>query len=378
MFLPRPFLRRIIMSNSLGLYIHIPFCRSKCPYCDFFSKRGTYSDYKEYADVLEDRIRAFGCAYKRDVNTVYFGGGTPSVIGEKLLCELIDEIKNSFNVYDNAEITLEVNPDSGKKLDFFKLRSSGFNRISIGMQSAVPDELKILGRLHSANDVISTVNNVKESGIENVSLDLMLGVPGQTTDSLKYSIDFCTSLGVKHISSYILKLEENTYYYKNSDKYTFPDDDLTAELYLLAVDYLAKKGYKQYEISNFSIPGFESRHNLRYWKLEDYLGIGASAHSLIDGRRFYYGRSIEDFKCDRIIEDGEGGTEEEFIMLSLRLSEGLDLDKLKIIRGGEPDPEFTNKCDKFINAGLMKLDGRRLSLTPNGYLLSNSIISDLI
>jgi oxygen-independent coproporphyrinogen-3 oxidase len=362
------------MSNKLGLYIHIPFCRSKCPYCDFFSKRANYNDYTDYAKSVRDKLIIWSEKTDKEIDTVYFGGGTPSVVGADIICDIINCIKEYFILSDNAEITMEANPASGRFFDFAKVYNSGVNRVSLGLQSANNNELKQLGRIHSADDVVSAVNLIRSSGINNISLDLMIGIPEQTTESLKYSIDFCSQLDVQHISSYMLKIEQGTVFDKKRDKYNFPDDDKTADLYLFSVDYLNEKGFEQYEISNFCKKGYESRHNLKYWKLEEYLGIGPSAHSFMDGRRFYYESSIEGFKNNNIIDDGIGGNIEEYIMLGLRLKEGIDI----TIPEAKLSGEILRKSEKLIKSGLMELNNGHLSFTKEGFLVSNSIIADFI
>lgn len=366
------------MSEKLRLYIHIPFCKSKCAYCDFFSGKADEKAYDEYVTQLKDKIEYWSKKTDRALSSVYFGGGTPSVLGDIRLCDILEFIKKRFTVDDNAEITAEVNPESGKSLDFNMMYKSGFNRISVGMQSSDEKELKLLGRIHSTDDVTRTITNAKNAGISNISLDLMLGIPCQTEQSLKSSIDFCAELGVTHISSYILKIEKGTPFYINRDKYDFADEDKQAELYLFAVDYLDKSGYKQYEISNFAKPGYESRHNTGYWQLDEYIGIGPSAHSFFEGKRFYYERDLQSFKDNKIIADGTGGDEEEFIMLSLRLARGLDFNKYKRLFGIEIPESLIKTADKYIKAGLMKRNGNRISFTPNGFLVSNAIISELI
>ena len=194
------------MSEKLRLYIHIPFCKSKCAYCDFFSGKADEKAYDEYVTQLHDKIEYWSKRTDKTLSSVYFGGGTPSVLGNKRLCEVLEFIKQKFSVDNNAEITVEVNPESGKSLDFEKLYKCGFNRISVGMQSSDEKELKLLGRIHSTDDVRQTIYNAKNAGISNISLDLMLGIPCQTEQSLKSSIDFCAELGVTHISSYILNV----------------------------------------------------------------------------------------------------------------------------------------------------------------------------
>ena len=299
-FLPHPFLRIFrsgsehFMSNT-GLYIHIPFCDGKCAYCSFFSKRADAREYDTYTDNLIRIIGIWGASLSRTVDTVYFGGGTPSLLGHERLIRILGQVYRCFDVADNAEITVEVNPTSTADLDFAALRKAGFNRLSVGLQSANDNELRILGRRHTADDVRYTVNRAKAAGFDNISLDVMLAVPEQTADSLNNTLEFCASTGVQHISSYILKVEEGTPFYAHRDKLGLFSDEEQAAFYEQSVYKLAQMGYKQYEISNFSVEGRESRHNLHYWHDDEYLGLGPSAHSFLDGRRFYYGSSFESF-----------------------------------------------------------------------------------
>ncbi len=364
--------------SGLGLYVHIPFCASKCPYCDFFSGRGTEQDFDRYVTVLKERICYWSGQTNRQLTTVYFGGGTPSVIGAGRLSSLLETIYEHFRVSDKAEITCEVNPDSGKTLDFDVMKQAGFNRISVGMQSALENEQKALGRIHSTKDVTDTIERAKTAGIANISLDLMLGIPCQTKESLKQSIDFCALCGVKHISSYLLKIEQGTRFDEIRDTLSVADEDEQAELYLFAVAYMEQLGFLQYEISNFAVPGFESRHNSAYWQCGEYIGIGPSAHSFFEGRRFYYGRSMEDFEKNIMIPDGTGGDEEEYILLSLRLKSGLCLSEFEQRFGHAFPQEKLLKANSFVRQGWMEYDKDHLYFTPKGFLLSNAIISELI
>ena len=366
------------MCKSIGLYIHIPFCKSKCPYCDFYSGRADKEEYESYVNILVEKIKLWGNRTDKEVSTVYFGGGTPSIIGADLLCKILSCIKENFRISENPEITVEINPDSGKSIDFVKLKECGFNRLSIGMQSAISSELKALGRIHSAEEARLTVERAQNAKFENISLDLMMGIPNQSIESLRESISFCVSCNVTHISSYILKIEENTKFYSMKDRLTLPDDDKQAELYLEAVKMLEKLGYKQYEISNFAKTGFESRHNINYWNCGEYIGIGPSAHSFLNGKRFYYNRSISDFEKDIIIDDGEGGSEEEFIMLSLRLKSGLNFEKYKKKFESPLPYALIKKAESYAKAGFMEIEKDKISFTPKGFLVSNTIISDLI
>ena len=367
-----------VMSDNIGIYIHIPFCKRKCNYCDFFSSAASEEEYDNYVSILNEKINYWGNVACETVSSVYFGGGTPSVLGTDRLCNILSAVKKSFIVTPDAEITVEVNPESGKALDYYKMLKEGFNRISIGMQSSIESELKILGRIHSTEDVITTVESAKRGGFNNISLDLMMGIPQQTISSLKNSIDFCASCGVTHISSYILKIEEGTRFYSKKEELSLPSEDDTAQLYLEAVEYLEKFGYKQYEISNFAKPTFESRHNTLYWKCGEYIGIGPSAHSFYKGKRFFYERDMKEFAENITIADGDGGSEDEFIMLSLRLKSGLVFKEYDKRYGKALSPAFINKIKKYCEMGFMESDEKHVCFTPKGFLVSNSIISELI
>lgn len=366
------------MSNSIGLYIHIPFCKHKCPYCDFFSGNADENAFDNYVIELKDKIKYWSEKAKRDVATVYFGGGTPSVLGADRLCDILDFIKFNFNIQNNAEITVESNPDSAKTIDFEKMYACGFNRISMGMQTAVEDELRLLGRIHSIDDAKTSVERAKSAGFNNISLDLMMGIPNQTIESLEKSISFCADCKVTHISSYILKIEENTPFYKVQNKLKLADDDMQAEMYLKAVEMLDSLGYKQYEISNFAKQGYESRHNTNYWRCGEYIGIGPSAHSFFEGKRFFYSRSMDDFNNNKLSFEGTGGDEEEFIMLSLRLKSGLNYSEFEEKFGYTLPPYIIKKAKEYEKYGYTNVTDKSISFTPKGFLVSNSIISELI
>lgn len=368
--------------RNIGLYLHIPFCRSKCPYCDFYSFSGKSEQKAEYVTALQKKILSSTSALQPSgvckADTLYIGGGTPSVLGAKNLAVLVNAC-NSRILTDDAEITVECNP-YGLDEDFFKiLHESGVNRISLGLQSAVDSERRILGRLSDRNQVENAVKAAQQAGFFNISLDVMLGIPDQTEFSLKETLDFCLSLGVPHISAYILKLEENTHFYRNASKYNFPDEDLTADLYLQMCEVLEKSGIMQYEISNFAKSGFESRHNLKYWHCEEYLGLGPSAHSFIDGKRFYFDRDFQSFmNGDSPIQDGLGGDFTEYAMLGLRLTEGLNEDKVMNRFGHNIPNELYEKSKIFIDNGYMQKTDNGLSLTRKGFLISNTILAGIL
>ncbi len=368
--------------RNIGLYLHIPFCKSKCPYCDFYSFSGKDAQKDEYTSVLKDKILSSistlqsNCGCK--ANTLYIGGGTPSVLGAKNLATLVNACNSGF-LTDTVEITVECNPN-GLGEDFFKvLYDCGVNRISLGLQSAVDSERRILGRLSDRNQVEIAVKTAQKVGFENITLDVMLGVPNQTEKSLSETLDFCVSLGVPHISAYMLKLEENTHFYKNQHKYNFPDDDLTADLYLQMCEKLENNDIMQYEISNFSKNGFESRHNLKYWHCDEYLGLGPSAHSFLDGKRFYFDRDFQAFmNGNSPIDDGFGGDFTEYAMLNLRLVEGLNEDKVSKRFGHSIPKEIYEKSQIFIDNGYMHKNENGLALTRKGFLMSNTILANIL
>ena len=361
-----------------GIYIHIPFCKSKCPYCDFYSFKPDETQKDSYLKAVLRCLKENKSQIKTPVDTVYFGGGTPSFFGGERIKAVINCIKENYNLV-SPEITVECNPSSVSD-EFFKVISeAGVNRISMGMQSAVNSERKILGRLSDREETEKAIAFAKKHSIDNISLDIMLGVPNQTMESLDESIDFLLSSGIKHISAYMLKIEEGTPFYKMQNTLTLPDEDTVCEMYLHTVKRLSENGFVQYEISNFSKKGFESRHNLHYWRTEEYLGIGPSAHSFLNGKRFYFERDFNLFlTAPTIIYDGDGGSEEEFIMLSLRLSEGFSKEKFKARFGRNTDEEIFRKAELFQKNGLLKITDDCISLTPEGFLLSNTIIGNLL
>ena len=360
-----------------GIYIHIPFCKSKCPYCDFYSFSPDETDRDSYLKavlfcLLDHKERIKDC-----IDTIYFGGGTPSFFGGERIKKVIDCIKNNYNVTADAEITVECNPSSVDVALLSLLSQAGVNRISMGMQSAVDKERKSLGRLSNKEQVEKAVRIIRSHGIDNISLDLMLGIPYQTKETLKESLDFIISQKVKHISAYMLKIEEGTPFYEM--KLPLPDEDEVCDLYLYAAEYLEAEGYEQYEISNFSLKGFKSRHNLKYWHSEEYLGIGPSAHSFLNGERFYYPRDFKAFiSKPTLIYDGNGGDEEEYIMLCLRLCEGLTKEDFQKRFNKEIPEAVFKKAIPFQNAGLLNITEKGINLTKEGFLVSNSIITELL
>ena len=319
-------------------------------------------------------------AKKRTVDTVYFGGGTPSVLEGAQIKAVLDTLREEFTVSDTAEITVECNP-SGDNFEEFILccKKAGVNRISLGMQSAVDSERKKLGRKADRDTIHRRVEFIKSAGINNISLDVMLGVPEQTIESLDSTLDFVLSLDVPHISAYILKIEEGTPFYKILDKLSLADEDTVSDMYLHMCRVFEEAGFIHYEISNFCKPSSESRHNTKYWEDREYLGFGPAAHSFYDKKRFYFDRDTDKFiNGEKAVFDGEGGDSEEYFMLRLRLKKGVSLREMKEKFSFEPDRNFYKSVTRFVENELCDFDGDVLTLTDKGMLLSNAIITTLI
>ena len=366
------------MTKSLGIYLHIPFCEKKCRYCNFYSSFSSEELLDGYTNALIREIKKWGGSINRPIDTVYLGGGTPSLLKPRLP-KIVDCIKYSFNVSENAEITLEVNPagDCREVLEFAK--RAGINRLSIGAQSGDDKMLRLLGRRHTAKDTQKTFNKARELGFDNISLDLMICLPESNEKTLLKDLEFITALKPEHISVYMLKLEENTAFYSLKDTLKLPNEDDEAKQYLFMCDYLENKGFYHYEISNFSKDNYMSRHNLKYWQGTEYLGLGPSAHSFLDGKRFYYKDDLRAYiKGTEPIFDCLGGTKEEYIMLSLRLKEGLSVSFFEQKFGKKLPNEFFTKCEFLQKHNLLKIEKDKIYLTNKGMLLQNSIITEIL
>lgn len=362
--------------TNKGLYLHIPFCEKKCNYCDFYSSFVTEDLLDSYTKALKREIKQWGGKFNRPIDTIYLGGGTPSLLAHRLK-DVINTVKSSFCVSDNCEITLEMNPQGDTEYLLECAKEAGVNRLSIGMQSGIDSELKMLGRTHTADQTQKTVEKARNMGFSNISLDLMIGLPDSNKQTLKKSLDFMTDLNPEHISAYILKIEQNTAFSKK--QLNIPNDDEIAEQYIFMCDYLEEKGYSHYEISNFCRENYESRHNLKYWQGVDYLGIGPSAHSSVNGERFYYERDLKGFiKGNSPVEDGKSGGVEEYVMLRLRTKDGIDIKEIENSFGIKVSNDFLLKCEIFQKNGLINKTDNKISLTNKGMLVSNSIITEIL
>ena len=387
-----PIERMINMKKSalpLGLYIHVPFCRQKCLYCDFYSLPCGENRMDEYTRAVAAHLKEIApraAAYT--VDSVYFGGGTPSYLGVKHLKTILSAAEKHYTLSRDAEITLEANPDSAGDWKALRaLRRAGFNRISIGMQSAADNELRAIGRLHTFAQVQSAVEAACKAKLKNVSLDLIYGLPEQTMESFQSSLRAAVELAPEHISCYGLKLEEGTPLFDARPSLSMADDDLQADMYLFAVSFLQEHGYKQYEISNFAKPGFESRHNLKYWTLSDYAGFGPGAHSDFGGVRYSFDRDLDTY-INGVLHGGAMPIESEdlpdwtrdteYLMLRLRTTEGID-PKYYENTFRQRFSVFLPLLEKYEAAGFARRsENGSWHFTPSGFLLSNTLIGELL
>ncbi len=377
------------MADKLGLYIHIPFCRSKCVYCDFYSLAGREERMKDYQRALLAHLRETApLARGFEVDSVYFGGGTPTYYGAKRLKELLFAVKKCYRVARNAEITVEANPDSVDKKSMNLLRRAGVNRVSLGVQSACDDDLIGLSRAHTFEQARQAVTDIRQAKIKNLSVDLIFGLPGQTLDTWRDSVERVLNLAPEHLSCYGLKVEENTplWLQVQNRSVSLPDDDTQADLYLWTVSTLEEAGYHQYEISNFAQKGYASRHNLRYWQGRPYIGFGPGAHSDFGGRRYSFLKDLDAYidgvlDGGRIIDASEdipqrerGG---EYLMLRLRTTHGIEEWEYRRNYYMDFDP-IAEKLVSYERQGWAERSGNRWRFTPKGFLLSNQLIGELL
>ena len=374
--------------RPLGLYLHIPFCRSKCIYCDFYSLPSAEDRMDRYAAALCRHLKETAPqAAPYTVDTVYFGGGTPSYLGVKRLKKLLKTVEKHYALSREAEVTMEANPDSLRDWrDVRALRRAGVNRISLGVQSTDDAELKTIGRVHTFAQVREAVDAVRRGGVKNLSLDLIYGLPDQTMERWQATLAQAADLGPEHLSCYGLKVEEGTPLWRMRESLVLPDDDLQADMYLWAVDFLARRGYEQYEISNFARPGFASRHNLKYWTLGEYAGFGPGAHSDFGGVRYAYTRDLEAYirgvrDHAPMLSESERipplDRDTEWIMLGLRTTAGLDpkVFENRFRRRFACFLPFLRQC---AGAGYAVEEDGCWRLTPRGFLVSNQIIGGML
>ena len=376
------------MAEKLGIYIHIPFCRSKCDYCDFYSLAGREARMDDYQKALLAHMKETAPLTRgSQVDTVYFGGGTPSYYGEKRLKGLLRAVSKWFDLAKDAEITVECNPDSVDRKMLLSLRRAGANRISLGVQSAHPCELQSLHRPHDFDQVLAAVKAAREAKFKNLSLDLIYGLPGQDLAGWQDTVEQVLALEPEHLSCYGLKVEPGTPLDDRVIRGTrLPDDDVQADMYLWMVERLAAAGYRQYEISNFARAGFQSRHNLKYWMGRPYVGFGPGAHSDFGGRRYSFVRDLEGYISgvlgggtvidqSELIPQRERGS--EYLMLRLRTTRGIEEWEYRREFFMNFDP-IEQKLEEYERQGWAERHDRRWNLTPKGFLVSNQLIGELL
>lgn len=374
--------------KPLGLYIHVPFCKQKCIYCDFYSLPHRESRMDDYtAAVCAHLMETAPFAAGHLVDTVYIGGGTPTYLGPDRLGKILKTVHKKYRVAKDAEITLEANPDSAGDWKALRaLRRAGVNRVSLGMQSACDEELAAIGRVHPHAQTAAAVEAVRRAGIKNLSLDLIYGLPGQSLERWQENLSAAVALEPEHLSCYGLKVEEGTPLFQRRETFTLPGDDAQADMYLYTVEFLENLGYVQYEISNFARPGKESRHNLKYWHLEEYAGFGPGAHSDFGGVRYAYARDLDAYirgvaTGAPMLSESERipplDRDTEYVMLGLRLRQGLDPKEFerRFRRRFNCFVPFLEQCRQ--NGYACEEEGR-WHLTPKGFLVSNQIIGGML
>ncbi|MCK5492856.1 MAG: radical SAM family heme chaperone HemW [Candidatus Omnitrophica bacterium] len=375
--------------KPIGLYIHIPFCVKKCAYCDFNSFVPADEDQvKAYLRALAEDIKNSGFNKQRYlVKSIYFGGGTPSLIKPEYIVRILDEIRSNFDASSAREVTIEVNPESISLEKLFAYKKNGIDRISMGVQSFEDINLKILGRAHDAKDVLIAINLIKEAGFKKTSIDLIYGLPGQTLKDWENDLEKFLNAGISHISFYDLKIEEGTPFYSIKNKLEVPDNDLQSKMYKLGCSKLLKSGFSHYEISSFAQSAQESVHNSIYWSNEEYIGFGAGAYSYFEGRRFSRAKSIDKYIQQAIAGEFRKYEQEkleardrlvETMILNLRLMKGFSLKNVEEKAGISADTDLLSSLNELENQKLILSSRGKYRLSKKGILYYDTIASELL
>ena len=380
--------------KELGIYIHIPFCKQKCYYCDFVSYANKEEKIQEYIKCLQKEIEMESEKYKNEeyeITTIYIGGGTPSFIDASYIERIINTIKQNYKLYENPEITIEANPGTINEEKIKKYKDIGINRISIGLQTTKDNLLKQIGRIHTYEEFLNCYKIVKKIGIDNINVDLMLGLPNQTLEDLKESLIEVINLKPNHISLYSLILEENTILEKmvNRKEIALPSEDVEREMYWTTKNILEENGYIHYEISNFSKKGYESKHNLNCWNQKEYLGFGVAAHSYIKNKRYCNTNNIEEYiknvqngkiLNNRTICEIQNKIEEqkEYMLLGLRKIQGVDIQEFKNKFIDNPIYIFHKELEKLVKEELVEIDLNQIKLTSKGLDFANLVWEEFV
>lgn len=392
-------------TKNIGLYIHIPFCKKKCEYCDFKSYAGKEDLIDNYIKWLKYELKEVGEGNRADyenrlddlaiVKTIYIGGGTPSVIGAKYIEEILEVAKENYTLPEDVEITIEVNPGTVNKEKLETYKRSGINRLSIGLQSTQDSLLTNIGRIHTYSDFLNTYNLARNIGFNNINVDLMLGLPMQKIEDLAESIDEIIKINPEHISVYSLIIEAGTPFYNKLEKgeLSLPDDETERKMYWLVKERLEKAGYEHYEISNFAKKGFESKHNLACWNQEGYIGFGVAAHSYTNNVRYsniddiekYIEKYIENYETDNETDNfvfqeklDKNSKMKEFMMLGLRKIKGVKISDFKNKFGDNPIFLYRKELEKLVNEDLIVIDGDDIRLTNKGLDLANLVWEEFV
>lgn len=367
-----------------GIYLHIPFCKSRCIYCGFFSTTSLQKRHDYVDAVVEELRQRRSFLANQPIDTIYFGGGTPSQLPSDELERMLDAIYHLYNVREGAEVTLEGNPDDLTPSFLQRIRQMGVNRLSMGVQSFDDARLRFLHRRHTAAQAIQAVRDVQAAGFTNLSIDLMFGFPGQTLDQWKQDVQTALSLQVQHLSAYSLMYEEGTVLERmlSAGEITEVDEEVSLQMYEYLMDALEAAGYEHYELSNFALPGRQSRHNSSYWHGIPYLGVGAGAHSYDGHDRFYHLDALEPYMADVLSLEVEHLSDheryDEFVFTALRTSEGLSLSALEKQFGIAAKEYCLQNAQRHLKAGLLSHTGDILCLTRHGLFISNEVMSDLM
>lgn len=380
--------------KELGIYIHIPFCKQKCYYCDFISYANKEEKVKEYIESLQKEIELESDRYKNEeyeITTIYIGGGTPSFIDALYIERIINTIKQNYKLHENSEITIEVNPGTINEEKIRKYKDIGINRISIGLQTTKDNLLKQIGRIHTYEEFLNCYQIVQKVGVDNINVDLMLGLPNQTLEDLKESLREVINLKPNHISLYSLILEENTVLEKqvSENELELPSEDIERKMYWETKKILEQNGYIHYEISNFSKKGYESKHNLNCWNQKEYLGFGVAAHSYIKNKRYCNTNNIEEYiknvqngkiLSNRTICEIQNKIEEqkEYMLLGLRKIQGIDIQEFKNKFIDNPIYIFHKELEKLVKEELIEVDLNQIKLTSKGLDFANLVWEEFV